>query len=118
MSMVRALGLGLLLLLLTPLSFAGTMSVRWDAVAGASGYRVYWGNAARQYSNTLSVASTSAVLTVADTTTWYVGVKSVNGSGIESSTYSNEVSGTARPTVTAITPTRGAIGQRMIVTIT
>ncbi len=116
MSIVRTVFLGWLLVLLTPLVSAGTMAVRWDAVAGASGYRVYWGTAPGQYTNQTTVTSNSTTLTLADVTTWYVGVKAYNAQGT-SSTYSNEVAGQARPTVTSITPNRGAAGQRLIVTI-
>lgn len=118
MPIVRVVCLGWLLALFTPLSNAGTMAVRWNSVTGASGYRVYWGTSSRQYTNTATVTSTSATLTVPDATTWYVGVKAFNASGLESSTYSNEVSGMARPTVTSISPTRGAVGQRLTATIT
>ena len=116
MSMFRTVVLGWLFLLFTPLAGAGTMAVRWDPVAGASGYRVYWGTNAGQYTNQATVTSPSTTLTVADSTTWYVGVKAYNALG-ESSTFSNEVVGMPRPTVSSITPNRGAVGQRLIVTI-
>lgn len=116
MSIVRTVVLGWLLVLFTPLVSAGTMAVRWDPVAGASGYRVYWGTAPGQYTNTTTVSNTATTLTLADSTTWYVGVKAYNAQGT-SSTYSNEVAGLPRPTVTSITPNRGAVGQRLIVTI-
>src|SRR5262245_24578482 len=116
MHIVRTVVLSWLVLLLTPLASAGTMAVRWDPVAGASGYKVYWGTTAGHYTNQATVTGTSTTLTLSDATTWYVGVKAYNGRG-ESSTYSNEVSGLPRPTISSVTPNRGTVGQRLIVTI-
>ena len=65
MSIVRTVVLGWLLVLLTPWVSAGTMAVRWDPVAGASGYRVYWGTAPGQYTNQTTVSNTSTTLSVA-----------------------------------------------------
>ncbi|HEX5043443.1 MAG TPA: Ig-like domain-containing protein [Candidatus Polarisedimenticolaceae bacterium] len=116
MSIARNVVLGWLFVTLTPLVSAGTMAVRWDAVAGASGYRVYWGTVAGRYTNQATVTTTATTLNLADSTRWYVGVKAYNAQG-ESSTFSNEVAGLPRPTVTSVTPNRGAVGQRLIVTL-
>ena len=116
MSIARNVSLASFLLLLTPFASAGTISVRWDPVTGASGYRVYWGSAQGQYTNQATLTSTATTLVVPDATMWYVGVKAFNATG-ESSTFSNEVVGMARPTVTSVTPNSGAAGQRLIVTI-
>lgn len=116
MSIVRTVSLASLLALFATFASAGTMSVRWEPVTGASGYRVYWGSAPGQYNNQATITSTSTTLAVPDATMWYVGVKAYNASG-ESSTFSNEVVGMARPTVTSVTPNRGTVGQRLIVTI-
>ena len=116
MPIVRVVLVGWLLVVFAPVLNAGTMSLRWGSVQGAAGYRVYWGTSPRQYTKTTTVTGTSATLTVGDDTTWYVGVKAFNSNGLESSTYSNEVAGLARPTVTSVIPSRGAVGQRMTVT--
>jgi hypothetical protein len=59
-----------------------------------AGYKVFYGNASRQYSYNLSVSGASVTSTVleglASGTTWYFSVKSVTSGGVESD-YSGEV---------------------------
>lgn len=78
---------------------AGTIGMAWDPVAGATGYRVYYGTESGAYGNVLDVgAATSAVLdSLNDCTTYYASVKAYSPQG-ESESFSNEVSGWARPT--------------------
>jgi hypothetical protein len=66
-------------------------------VTGLSGFKVFYGTAPGQYSQTLSVPSptvTSVVVEGLTTgTTWYFATKAVSSSGVESA-YSQEVSKT------------------------
>ena len=77
---------------------AGTISLRWDAVPGATSYRVFYGTSAGNYSQVLSAgANTSATIQgLSDCTQYFVAVKAVNGVG-ESAAFSNEVAGWSRP---------------------
>jgi hypothetical protein len=79
---------------------AGSISVAWDPVQQATGYRVYYGTASRQYDSFVDVgASTGAVISgLDDCTTYYASVKAYNQFG-ESTQYSNEIEGWSRPSV-------------------
>lgn len=85
-------------------ALAGAISVSWDSAAGASGYRVYWGTASRQYSSSLDVGNvtTATVTGLGNCTTWYLAVKAYNSVG-ESPDYSNEVFGWPRPEIASVT---------------
>lgn len=119
--MRRALGIVLvwgaaLCLLATP-SLAGTISLAWDAVPGATGYRVYYGTTSGQYTGSVTSTGTSATLSaLQDCTTYYVAVKAYNSSG-ESSEFSNELTGWSRPTVTSATPSAAMQGDQIVVDI-
>lgn len=100
---------------------AGTVSVAWDPVTDTdlAGYRVYYGSAPGSYSQSTDVGNvTSTTLTLADCQTWYVAVKAYDTAGNESSSYSNEVSGWARPVVTTVTPNAAEQGRTLNLTIT
>ncbi len=86
-------------------SWAGSIGLTWDPAAGASGYRVYYGTASRQYTASLDVGNvtTAAISGLGNCTTWYLAVKAYNSVG-ESPDYSNEVSGWPRPEITSVTP--------------
>jgi hypothetical protein len=92
---------------------AGNIDVGWNAVVGASGYRVYLGTQPGQYSASIDVGpSTGASLSaLADCTTYFLAVKAYNQSG-ESPSFSNELSGWARPELSgaALTLVQGAQG--------
>jgi hypothetical protein len=97
---------------------AGTISVAWDGVSGATGYRLYYGASSGQYTSSLDLGSrTEATLDgVADCTTWYVAVKAYNPNG-ESPQFSNEVSGWPRPVVETISPSSGMQGSQFTLDI-
>lgn len=81
--------------------FAGTMSVAWDPVPGASGYNLYYGTSSSNYTDVVDVGNTTqTTLTINDCVDYYVSAKAYNAAG-ESAQFSNEVSGWARPVVTA-----------------
>ncbi len=87
-------------------ALSGSVTVSWVApttntdgtpLTGLSGYRVFYGTASGQYSQSVSVPSgnvTSVVIEGLSTgTTWYFAVKAANSSGVESA-YSLERSKT------------------------
>jgi PKD domain/Purple acid Phosphatase, N-terminal domain/Fibronectin type III domain len=101
---------------------AGTISVAWDALSHPNlvGYRVFYGTTSGTYSQTVDVGlTTQATLTgLTDCTTYYVAVKGRASDGSLSPTYSSELSGWSRPTVTASNPTSIARGSTGSVTLT
>ncbi|HEX6852795.1 MAG TPA: Ig-like domain-containing protein [Candidatus Polarisedimenticolaceae bacterium] len=100
---------------------AGTYSVAWDPVSDSdlAGYRVYYGASAGSYTQSVDVGNvTQTTLNIADCQMWYVAVKAYDTAGNESASYSNEVSGWARPTVTGISPNAAEQGRTLSVTLT
>ncbi len=101
---------------------AGTISVAWDALVHPNlvGYRVFYGTTSGTYTQSVDVAlTTQATLTgLTDCTMYYVAVKGRASDGSLSPTYSAEISGWARPTVTAASPTSLARGATGSVTLT
>jgi uncharacterized protein len=91
-------------------ALAGSATLTWNGVSGASGYVVSYGTASRDYTQTRDVESnTKADFTgLTDGTTYYFAVRAYNGS--VTSDYSQEVSGTVGSsgggdTVEGATPT-------------
>ena len=80
------------LLALTGGAFAGSVNLAWDAVSGASGYRVYYGTTSATYTANLDAGSkTSATVAgLTDGTRYYFAVQAY--AGTVTSGYSNEVS--------------------------
>jgi len=111
----------LCLAVLTPAQ-AGTMSIAWNPVAEAdlAGYRVYYGTSAGSYSQNVDVGNvTSTTLTgLTDCTTWYVAVKAYDTAGNLSQTYSNQVSGWPRPTISSSNPSTVEQGATLSLTLT
>jgi len=82
-----------------------TVTVRWVApttnvdgtpITDLQGFRVFYGTASGQYSQSVYIASstiTSAVIEELTPATWYFAVKAISGSGVESA-YSSEASKT------------------------
>lgn len=96
---------------------AGEIQVAWDAVANASGYRVYYGTSSGNYTQTLTSTTTTATINnLNDCQTWYVAVKAYNSAG-ESTQFSNELSGWPRPAVSSATPGAVQQGQQVVVNI-
>ncbi len=92
-------------ILLAASASAGTISLRWDPLAGATGYRVHYGTSPGSYASVRDVGSaTSTTLTnLTNCTGYYLAVKAYNSQG-ESATFSNEVAGWSRPEITSATP--------------
>ncbi len=101
---------GILMLILgcSGLSLAGTVSLEWDSVVGADGYRVYFSTTAGQYDPNdyfqVGRVSSTILTGLQDCTTYYLAVKAFNSAG-ESDSFSNEVSGWARPTLPSVVNT-------------
>jgi len=91
--------------LAAPAAQAGTVDLEWDPVAGASGYKVYYGRAAGQYTQIKDVGNhtTTTMGNLTDCADYYMAVKAYNAYG-ESAEFSNEVFGWARPALTGAVP--------------
>jgi hypothetical protein len=100
---------------------AGTISLAWDSVPNASGYRVYFSTTSGNYSDAQSIdvgnVLTTTVSGLTDCTTWYLAVKAYNGAG-SSPDYSNEVSGYPRPRLTSTAPLTAKQGDQLTIDIT
>ncbi len=119
---VRALAAFLVFVLVAGMpASAGSISIAWDPVShpALAGYRVHYGTATGSYSQQLNAQlSTSAVLEgLADCTMHYIAVKSYNGEGTQSTTFSNEVVGWPRPVLASASPTELARGTQVALTI-
>ena len=90
---------------------AAQVSLAWDSVSGATGYRLYYGTASGSYpSNVDAKTATSYTVTnLTDATRYYFAVKAYNST--TTSAYSNEVTtvtGSAAPVANfSATPTSG-----------
>jgi len=105
----------LISLVVAPLARAGSISLSWNAVAGATGYRVYYGPTAGNYTNNVNVGqATQATLTsLTDCADWHVAVKAYNAAG-ESPTFSEEIVGWPRPSMTSVKLGSGAAAQKVV----
>lgn len=83
---------------------AGTIGIAWDPVAGAVKYRVSYGNTTGVYPTIRDSIPNSTALDVLDCGAYFVAVKAVDVNGEESATYSNEISGWARPLIMSASP--------------
>jgi hypothetical protein len=102
-------------------AFAGTVSLTWDAVTDSdlAGYRVYWGTSPGAYPNSQDVGNvlTATISGLTDCTTSYLAVKAYDTAGNLSASYSNEISGWPRPTVTSVAPSVAEQGRTLSVAI-
>jgi hypothetical protein len=116
-SIKHVLVCGVALLLLASPAAAGTISLAWDAVPGATGYRVYYGTASGQYTSSITSATASATVSgLQDCAAYFVAVKAYNGAG-ESPQFSNELTGWSRPVVTSATPATAVQGDQIVMDI-
>jgi hypothetical protein len=114
---VALCGVALALAAGTPEAAAGAIAVTWDAVTGASGYRVYYGTSSGQYTGSITTATTSATISgLTDCTQYFVAVKGYNAAG-ESPQFSNELTGWARPAVTSVSPGAATQGDQIVMDI-
>lgn len=92
---------------------AGTVGLAWSPVAGAAGYRVYYGTAPGSYSASKDVGAVTqtALAGLDDCTDYYLAVKAYNSLG-ESESFSNEIAGWARPSIEAPSPASRLQGAR------
>jgi hypothetical protein len=109
-------GMAFLVATTVPVS-AGTISLAWDGVPGATGYRVYYGTQSGVYTQSTQVTGTSATLgNLQDCTTWFVAVKAYNAAG-ESDQFSQEIAGWPRPVITSATPSSAKQGEQMVIEV-
>lgn len=116
-----AIPLAAALLTVSPAA-AGTISMEWDPVTDPdlAGYRVYWGSAPGNYPQSIDVGNvTSTTISgLGDCSTWYVAVKAYDTAGNLSASYSNEISGWPRPTVTLSNPSAAEQGRTLNLIVT
>ena len=100
-SLVRSTVLLAALTAATTAASAGSVSLQWDPSPGASGYRVFYGTSTRNYTGQTDTGNVTqaTISNLADCTTWYFAVKALDAFGTPSGSFSNEVSGWARPAV-------------------
>jgi Malectin domain len=88
-----SLWVGLVLLLfLAPCALAASLTLEWDASAGATGYIIHYGSASRNYTETVNVGTTTtASLSALDQAkVYYMAVTAYDDAGNESD-FSNEI---------------------------
>ena len=111
--------LSILVVSLTATSaLAGTVSLAWDPVAGATGYRVYYGTASGAYVGSVTVGGTTQaeVSGLDDCTVYYLAVKALGPAGAISASFSNEVVGWSRPEI-ATPPVATRQGRQFVLAI-
>lgn len=103
---------------LVPPLEAGEINLRWQHVVGASGYRVYYGEAPQAYSGVVDVGpqNETRITDLEDCRPYYVAVKAYNAWG-ESEGFSNEVGGWPRPEVDAEAPLAMMQGSQLVLSI-
>ncbi len=79
-------------------SLAGQVTLAWDAVANATGYKVHYGQSSRSYSSTIDASNqlNYTVPALTDGARYYFAVTAYGPAGTTESSYSNEVT-TALP---------------------
>ncbi|HKQ60594.1 MAG TPA: hypothetical protein VJS92_04865 [Candidatus Polarisedimenticolaceae bacterium] len=97
-------------------AFGGSIGLAWDASAGASGYRVYYGATSGNLTNSVDVGNTTQTTlnNLTDCSTWFFVVTAYNSLG--ESTPSNEVSSWTRPSVT-MNPVSAMQGAQLTLTV-
>jgi hypothetical protein len=96
---------------------AGTISLAWDPVSGASGYRVYYGTSTGSYTASITTGTPSATISgLQDCSPYFVAVKAYNAAG-ESAQFSNELTGWSRPVVTSATPATATQGDQIVMDV-
>ncbi len=88
----------------TGVASAGTISLQWDQVPSADGYRIYYSTTSGEYNPQnyyqVGAVTRATVPGLQDCTMYYLAVKGFNAMG-ESNEFSEEISGWARPTLDA-----------------
>jgi hypothetical protein len=111
------LAAGLVLALGTGAS-AGDLGFAWNASAGATGYRLHYGDTSGTYTSTVDVGGTTqtSLTTVPDCTTQYYAVTAYNSAG--QSGFSSQVSSWPRPRVASTSQPSGQRGTTVSLTLT
>jgi len=102
----------------------GVLFLRWNRVTDPilAGYKLYYGTAPGQYTESLDVGDVSWFLMrdlLEDGVTYHIAARAYNAYGTESEAFSNEVSAIVHaPVVTSIKPDHSPIGGGTPITIT
>lgn len=117
MRLVKYSTLTVTILFFFSLSFAGTISVEWDPVDGATGYRVYYALESGAYNDTdyeqVGNVPQATLDNLQDCTEYFLAVKAFNSGGALDQ-FSNEISGWARPVITTTDLTTAMQGDQLI----
>lgn len=101
---------------------AGSIAIAWNPVTDSDllGYRVFYGASAGAYTSQQDVGLVTALTLsgLQDCSTYFIAVKARDAAGNLSNSYSTEITGMPRPTLTGIQPAGAEPGQSMTVTIT
>ena len=108
--------LALIVAVAAPVAKAGTISMGWNPVAEASGYRIHYGTAPGQYDYVLDVGNTTETTLqgLEDCVEYYLAVMAYDD-GKESDGFSAEIRGMARPEIRAFNPTAVMQGDQLAV---
>ena len=96
-----AIGLFLLAVLSVDAMAAASVTLGWDAVPGAAGYRIVWGDSSGYYVQSQDAPASPAALNL-PRGHWFVAVESIGGNGLASAP-SNEVGVTVATIATQTT---------------
>jgi len=101
-------------------TFAGAVGLSWDPSAGASGYRVYFGDTEGNYSPTTLYDGPATTVTVddnalTDCTTWHFAVTAYNLAG--ESGFSGDVASWPRPSIESASPPVAMQGSQFTLTL-
>jgi len=114
---IKLLTVTVLMLLLTGVGYAGSISVAWDPVSHPEllGYRVYHGTGSENYSQSVDVGNqTHKQLTgLADCTTHYVVVRARGADDLLSPEFSNQIAGWPVPRVDGINASEAEAGTQL-----
>ncbi len=102
-------------------ALSGTIKLSWDPVySGVAGYKIYYGTSSGSYTANINVGNVTTynVDSLQECVMYYFAVKSYNSAGVESLSYSNEVSGLPKPVVQSLSPASAEQGKILSVTIT
>jgi hypothetical protein len=109
--------LTLTILFFCSVAFAGTISVEWDPVDGATGYRVYYALESGAYNDADYVQvgnlPQATLDNLQDCTEYFLAVKAFNSGGALDQ-FSNEISGWARPVITTTDVTVATQGDQLV----
>lgn len=119
---VAVCGVLLLVVMQAAPSMAGTITLTWDPLENPelAGYRIYTGTASGNYSQVVDVVPAATMQSIGgldDCVTYYLAMKSLAADGSESASFSPEVVGFTRPSLSLVQPSLLTPGSTVVVTL-